>query len=88
MKIEVEVSEAELKDALAHHVRTAVADRIHAWGQQNLLKEAVAAKYRELVSELVEEELRKAPQIREQIQQALINKIRGQLTTAMNKKTP
>ena len=85
MKIEIEVSEAELKDALARHVRTAVADRVNAWGAQTALREAVAKKYKELVSELVIEELKKSKVIREQIQTALVAKIRGQLTAAMKK---
>jgi hypothetical protein len=83
MKLEIEVSEAELKDALARHVRTAVADRVNSWGQQAKLKEIVAAKYDELVREIVVEELKKSDAIRKQVQEAMVSKIRGQLTAAM-----
>lgn len=86
MKVEIEVSENELKDALARHVRTAVADRINAWGAQVKLKDIVQAKYDELVREIVTEELTKAPKIRQMVHDTLVAKIRGQLTAAMKEK--
>ncbi len=83
MKLEIEVSEEELKDALARHVRAAVADRVNAWGSQAKLKELVSEKYKELVQEIVVEELKKSDAIRQQVQEAMVAKIRGQLTAAM-----
>lgn len=83
MKLEIEVSEAELKDALERHIRTAVADRVNSWGEAHNIKTLVQAKYKELVAEIVEEELRNAPKIREHVQTALVNKIKGQLTAAL-----
>lgn len=85
MKLEIEVSEIELKDALARHIRTAVADRVNSWGEAQNIKALVQAKYKELVAEIVEDELRNAPKIRELVQAALVNKIKGQLTAAMKK---
>jgi len=83
MKLEIEVSEEELKDAIARHVLTAVADRVNSWGSQQKLKDVVAAKYEELVREIVTEELKKSATIRQQVQEAMVSKIRGQLTAAM-----
>lgn len=83
MKIEVEVTEAELKDALARHVRTAVADRVNAWGSAQKLKDMVAAEYERVVRQIVVEELGKSEKVRQQVHDAMVAKIRGQLTAAM-----
>lgn len=86
MKIEVEVTEAEMKDAIARHLRTAVADRVNNWGASQKIKDIVAAEYDETVRKVVKEMLNDAPKIRQQVQESLVAKIRGQLTAAMKSK--
>ena len=83
MRIEVEITESELKDALAKHLRAAVADRVNWWGAREEIKKLVAAKYKEVTAAIVAEMLSDAPKIREQVHAAMASKIKGQFTAAM-----
>ena len=83
MKVTVDVSEDDLRDALASHVKAAVADRVNSWGSQTALKEMVNAQYKQTVVTLVQEMLSDSAAIRAQISEAMVAKIKGQLNAAM-----
>jgi hypothetical protein len=83
MKIEIEVTEAELKDALARHVRAAVADRVNAWGANQAIKTIVDAMYKDTVALIVAETMKDSPTIRAHVLEAIKAKIKGQLTRMM-----
>ena len=83
MKIEIEVTEAELKDALVRHVRTAVADRVNAWGANHAIKTIVDTMYKDTVALIVEETMKDSPTIRAHVLEAIKAKIKGQLTRMM-----
>lgn len=86
MKIEVEVTEAEMKDAISRHLRTAVADRVNNWGAAQKIKDIVAAEYDNTVQTVVKEMLNDIPKIKQQVHDAMVAKIKGQLNAAMKGK--
>jgi DNA gyrase/topoisomerase IV subunit B len=88
MKLEIEVTEAEMRDTLARYVRTAVADRVNQWGAKQEIQRIVTEQYKTIVHELVVQELRNSASIRGQVREMMIEKIKNQLNAAMRAQKP
>lgn len=86
MKLEIEITEDEIKDALARHIRTAIADQVNQWGSKNYITQEVKKAWSEQVVKTIEEQLADSETIKEQVREAIENKLRGQITTLMRNK--
>ena len=86
MKIEIEVTEAELKDALARHIRTAVADRVNHWGAQEEVQKKVKQAWDETVDALIKEQMANSEALKQKVQDAIEAKLKGQINALMRGK--
>jgi len=83
MKLEIEITEAELKSAVERKVRTAVSDQTNQWSVDSYIKEQVKKHWQGAVESLVLEMLNDSPRMKEKIQAAIEAKLRGQITALM-----
>ncbi len=82
-RLEVEITEAEIKSAIERKVRTAIADQTNQWGVDQFIKDLVAKQWKTTVAAMVEEQLKDSPKMREKIVKAIEAKLRGQVTALM-----
>lgn len=83
MKLEIEITEEEIKSAIERKVRTAIADQTNSWGTDDYIKEQVKKHWKEAVDHLIQDALSNSAMLREKVITALERKIHGQLTAAM-----
>lgn len=85
MKLEIEITEEELRSAIEHKVRTFVADQTNSYGTDIYIKEQVKAHCKATVDALIEEALRDSEALREQIATELEKMLRAQLAAAIKR---
>lgn len=83
MKLEIEITEEELKSAIERKVRTAVADQSNSWGADNYIKDQVKARWKEAVDSLIDEAMKDSIVLREKIAAEFERKLRLQLAAAL-----
>ena len=83
MKLEIEITEEELKSAIERKVRTAVADQTNSYGTDNYIKEQVKAHWKAAVDALIIDALKNSRKLREKIASELEKKLRAQLAAAI-----
>ena len=83
MKLEIEITEEELRSAIERKVRTAVADQTHSYGTDAYIKEQVKAHWKAAVDALVEDALKDSTVLRKRIAAELEKKLRAQLAAAL-----
>ena len=83
MKLEIEITEEEIKSAIERKVRTAIADQTNQWGVDSYIKDEVKKHWKESVDKLIVEALNDSPRLREKIMAALEAKLKAQLTAVM-----
>ena len=83
MKLEIEITEEELRSAIERKVRTAVADQTNSYGTDTYIKEQVKAHWKAAVDALVDEALKDSTVLREKIAAELEKKLRAQLAAAL-----
>ena len=83
MKLEIEITEEELRSAMERKVRTAVADQTNSYGTDAYIKEQVKAHWKAAVDTLVEDALKDSAVLREKIAAELEKKLRAQLAAAL-----
>ena len=83
MKLEIEITEDEIRSAVERKVRTAVADQTNQWNVNSYIKERVKEHWKLAVDALVSEALNDSKTLREKIAAELERKLRAQLTAAM-----
>lgn len=86
MKLEIEITEAEIKSAMERKVRTAIADKTNEWGTDNFIKEMVKKHWQATVEQMVIEHMQDIPTLQEKIRNAIEAKLKGQLTAMMKVK--
>ena len=86
MKLEIEITEAEIKSAMERKVRSAIADQTNQWGTDAYIKDMVRDTWKRVVAEMVEEELKNSTAMRTKIIASIEAKIRGQVTALMKAK--
>lgn len=83
MKIEIEITEEEIKNAIERKVRDAIADQTNAWVFDNYVKEEVKKAIPAAVSNLISERLADHDGIKnkviEKIEKAMAAKIQAAL---------
>lgn len=83
MKLEIEITEDEIRSAVERKVRTAVADQTNQWDVDSYIKERVKEHWKSAVEALVSEALNDSEKLREKIAAELEKKIRAQLAAAI-----
>lgn len=83
MKLEIEITEEELRGAIERKVRTAVSDQTNQYGTDAYIKDQVKAHWKAAVDALVAEALTDSKALREKIAAELEKKLRAQLAAAL-----
>jgi hypothetical protein len=84
MKLEIEITEGEIRSAIERKIRVAIADQTNQWGADDYIKKQVKALWVDTVDAMIREELSNSQALREKIALALERKIKAQLNAAMN----
>ena len=83
MKLEIEITEEEIKSALAHKVRAVVASYNNAWNAESYIKNEVEKVWKESVKALIDEMLRDPMALKELINKAVEAKVKARVTAAL-----
>jgi phage terminase small subunit len=86
MKLQIEVTEEEIKSAIERKIRVAIADETNSYKADAYIKEMVKKYWAETVEKLVKQELLNAPKMQEKINFAIEAKLKGQLQALMQVK--
>lgn len=83
MKLEIEITEDEIKSAIGDKVKEAIREQANKWGIEHEIKAQVKTHWNQAVDSLIKEALLDSKSLRQKIATALENKIRAQLTAAL-----
>ena len=83
MKIEIEITEEEIRGAIERKVRTAVADQSNVYNTDFYIKEQVKAHWKKAVDNLIVEEMYNSQSLREKIAAEMEKRLRAQLAAAL-----
>ena len=83
MKLEIEITEDEIKSALAHKVRAAIASQNNAWNAENFIKDEVEKVWKNAVRALIDDMLRDPKAIKDMIDKAVEGKVKARVTAAL-----
>lgn len=83
MKLEIEITEAEIKSAIERKIRVAIADEVGGWNADNYIKEQVKKRWKEVADKAIADACNDAPALRRKIMTTLENKIKGQLAAVL-----
>ncbi len=86
MKLEIEVTEDEVRSAIERKVRVAMSEHVENYWTQNSIKEVIKKHWSDAVDSIVREELANSDKIREAVQKSLESKIKSQLTALLKAK--
>ena len=86
MKLQIEVTEAEIKAAIERKLRAAIADESNSWVNEKVIKEAVRVQWNKSMLAVVESCMTDTPVLRAKIMEAIEAKLRGQLNAMMKVK--
>lgn len=86
MKLEIEITEEEIKSAVERKVRVAIGDQTNQWGTDQYIKDRVKAEWKSTVDGMVHEILTNSEVMRAKIVKSIEDKLRGQLTAVMKVK--
>ena len=85
MKIEIEITDDDMRTAIASKVAAAVYAQTNSYETERYIKERVAAGWQSAVDAMVTELLSDSAVIREKIAVEIERKLRSQLAVAMKK---
>ena len=83
MKLEIEITEDEIRSVVERKVRVAIADQTNQWNVDSYIKECVKEHWRSAVDALVSEALNDSKLLREKIAIEIEKKLRAQLTATL-----
>ena len=83
MKLEIEITEDEIRSAIERKARTAIADQTNAYNTDVYIKEQVRAHWHAAVDNLIVEEMYNSQSLREKIRGEFERKLRLQLAAAI-----
>ena len=87
MKLEIEISEDDIRSAIERKVRVAIATETDSWKTDEAVKSKVRLFWQEAMEKIVKEELAKSDQLRAKVQAAIEAKLKGQITALMRVKS-
>lgn len=83
MKLEIEITEAEIKSAIERKVRTAIADQTNQWSTDNYIKERVKSHWQNSVDTMVKDLLENSETLRQKIGAEVERKMRLKVAAVM-----
>ena len=83
MKLEIEITEDEIRSAVERKIRVAVADQSIQWGADEYIKKQVKEQWQTAVNAMIFDALNNSQALRDKIAAELERKIRAQLAAAM-----
>jgi len=83
MKIEVEITEEEIRSAIARKVRVAIADQTNQWSVDDYIVKAVKNAWQSAADNLVRECLANSEKLKEKITTAIERKLKSQINKLM-----
>lgn len=86
MKMEIEITEAEIKATVERKVQKAIADESNSWRVDTYIKKRVDEYWAVAVDALIQEQLGDSANLREKIRTIIENKLRAQITALMKEK--
>jgi polynucleotide 5'-kinase involved in rRNA processing len=86
MKLEIEITEAEIRDAIAQKVRVAIADQTNQWSADEFIRNRVKEYWQEIAAQMVREVLQDSAEMRAKIVATIERKLRAQVSALMNRK--
>jgi len=84
VKLEIEITEEEIKSAIERKVRTAIADQTSNYGVEQYIKESVKSKWREVVDRMVEEYLSDSEKLKAKVISEVDKKLKAKIQAVMN----
>ena len=87
MKLEIEITEEEIKSAIKRKVRTAIADQTSNYGVEQYIKESVKSKWKEVVDRMVEEYLSDSEKLKAKVISEVDKKLKAKIQAVMNMAT-
>ena len=84
MKLEIEITEEEIKSAIERKVRTALADQTSNYGVEQYIKESVKSKWKEVVDRMVEEYLSDSEKLKAKVISEVDKKLKAKIQAVMN----
>lgn len=86
MKIELEITEDEIRSALERKVRVAIADQTNQWSVDDFIKQRVKIYWQETADKLIKESLANSKTLKEKIEGAIERKLKAQINALMREK--
>ena len=83
VKLEIEITEDEIRSAIERKVRTAIADQTNNYATDTYIRDQVKANWRTAVDNLIVEEMYNSQALREKIAVEIEKKLRLQLAAAI-----
>ena len=83
MKLEIEITEDEIRGAIERKARTAIADQTNAYATDAYIRDQVKAHWHAAVDNLIVEEMYNSQSLREKIRGEFERKLRLQLAAAL-----
>jgi hypothetical protein len=80
MKIEIEISEDEIKDAISRKVRVAIAVQTNQWSIDEFIRDKVKEYWKEIADKMVKEVLADSTAMRTKIVAEVERKLRNQVS--------
>ena len=84
MKLEIEITEDEIKSAIERKVRTAIADQTSNYGVEQYIKESVKSKWKEVADRMVEEYLSDSEKLKAKVISEVDKKLKAKIQAVMN----
>lgn len=83
MKLEIEITEEEIRSAIERKARTAIADQTNSYSTDAYIRDQVKAHWHAAVDNLIVEEMYNSQSLREKIRREFERKLRLQLSAAI-----
>lgn len=87
LKLEIEITEEEIKSAIERKVRTAIADQTSNYGVEQYIKDSVKSKWKEVVDRMVEEYLADSEKLKAKVISEVDKKLKAKIQAVMNMAT-
>jgi hypothetical protein len=87
VKLEIEITEEEIRSAVERKVRTAIADQTHNWGVDIYIKDQVKKRWKDSVDALILEGLNNSVALQDKIRIEIERKLRAKITSLLKEST-
>ena len=83
MKLEIEITEDEIRSTIERKVRTTIADQTNSYSSDAYIRDQVKAHWHAAVDNLIVEEMYNSQSLREKIAAEMEKRLRAQLAAAL-----